>query len=97
MSRLEIWAVSWLLLTKMVGRAEFCHRTIAPFTKLEPLTVRVKSSLPAKVPAGATAVETVGTGLTTGKVWSLERPPPGAGLKIVTLKEPLDVTSEAGI
>jgi hypothetical protein len=67
--------------------------------KLLPVTVRVKAGPPAVAELGEMVVR-VGTGLFAGlmvKVWAEEVPPPGVGLKTVTLAVPWVAMSEARI
>ena len=52
----RICAVTWVLLTKVVTRAELFHLTLAPFTKFEPLTVRVKAAEPTGLLEGESEV-----------------------------------------
>ena len=49
-------AVSCVALTNVVGRLAVPHHTADPFTKFEPLTVRLKPAPPAVVDAGARLV-----------------------------------------
>ena len=51
-----ICAVTWVLLTKVVTRAELFHLTLAPFTKFEPFTVRVKAAEPTGLLEGESEV-----------------------------------------
>jgi hypothetical protein len=60
--------------------------------KLPPLTVRVKADPPAVIEEGERVV-VEGTGLLVVKVRMAEVPPPGAGLKTVTLAVPADAIS----
>ena len=63
------------------------HLTTELEMKLVPFTVRVKPAPPAVADEGLRVV-VVGTGLSGTlivKVWALEVPPPGVGLKTVTL------------
>ena len=52
MSLAKIEAVSLVALLKVVVRSDPFHATVAPDTKLEPLTVRVKPGLPATAEFG---------------------------------------------
>ena len=82
----------------MVLSAPF-HRTLDPETKLEPVTVRVKAGPPAVPELGEVEVR-VGTGLLTAvmvKVCAPDVPPPGVGLKTVTVAVPAEAISVAGI
>jgi hypothetical protein len=66
--------------------------------KLVPLTVSVNPVPPAVAEEGLKLV-VVGTGLGAMivKVWALEVPPPGVGLKTVTLAVPAEAMSAARI
>ena len=73
--------------------------TTVPLTKLFPLIVSVRSSLPATTEVGEKP-EIVGTGLVCElilKVSALEIPPPGEGLMTETSAEPEAATSAAEI
>ena len=75
------------------------HRTFDPETKLVPVTVRVNADPPAVAEEGD-MVERVGTGLLAAvmvKVNPPEVPPPGVGLKTVTVAVPAVAISVAGI
>ena len=63
MSVAGIKAVSCVPLTKVVVRLASFHRTIDPFTKFVPVTVRVNAGEPAVAEAGLRPV-IVGTGFT---------------------------------
>jgi hypothetical protein len=63
---------------------------------LFPFTTKMKAAPPAAVDEGVILMR-AGTGLLMVKVRALEVPPPGAGLKTVTLAVPPDMISEAGI
>src|SRR5207244_2226315 len=79
-----IAAVSWVVLTKVVGRAAPFHCTVVePFTNPVPLTVSVKAAPPTVALVGTSAV-IVGMGLLTGNVSAAEAPPPGVGVNTVT-------------
>ena len=60
-----IWAVTLTLLTKVVTRAELFQLTVAPFTKFEPFSVRVKPAAPTVLLEGESEVSP-GTGLGVG-------------------------------
>ena len=81
-----------------MGRLDPFHRTTDPFTKLVPVTVRVKAAEPAAAVAGLRLV-IVGAGFVDLIVneTALEVPPPGAGLRTVTLAVPVVTISVAGI
>src|SRR6266404_29508 len=84
MSAAVIAAVSWMVLTKVVGRAAPFHCTVVePFTNPVPLTVSVKAAPPTVALVGTSAV-IVGMGLLTGNVSAAEAPPPGVGVNTVT-------------
>src|ERR1700724_1092288 len=83
-SEVRIWAVTLMLLTKVVTRAELFQLTVAPGTKFEPFTVSVKPAEPTVLLEGESEVST-GTGLLMVKVSALLGPPPGAGFDTVML------------
>ena len=58
MSPAEIAALSWEADTSVVGRSEPFQRTTDPYTKPEPLTVRVKSGSAAMTVDGTTLTAT---------------------------------------
>ena len=67
--------------------------------KLVPFTVKVKADPPAVALTGLMVV-VVGTGLLATvivNVWALEVPPPGAGVKTVTVAVPAVARSDARI
>ena len=70
MSLAGMEAVSFVALLKVVVRSDPFHRTVAPETKLDPLTVRVKPGSPASAELGLIP-EIEGTGLLTVSVSSL--------------------------
>ena len=88
------WAVSWVALTKAVASGEPFHCTVAPETKLLPLTVRVKAGLPAVAPTGDRDAR-VGAAVETVNVRALEEALPG--FRTMTLAEPAAVILAAGI
>ena len=92
----RIDAVSCVLLTNVVVRFEPFHFTEAPETKLEPLTVSVKPEPPA-VPLVGESELIDGRGLLIVKVDPPDVPPPGVGLKTVTVAVPAVVISLARI
>ena len=61
MSLAEIDAVRLVALFRVVVRSDPFHRTVEPETKLDPLTVRAKPGLPARVEFGLIPVM-AGTG-----------------------------------
>jgi hypothetical protein len=67
MSLAGMEAVSFVALLKVVVRSDPFHRTVAPETKLDPLTVRVKPGSPASAELGLIP-EIEGTGLLTVSV-----------------------------
>ena len=67
MSLAGMEAVSFVALLKVVVRSDPFHRTVAPETKLEPLTVRAKPGSPASAELGLMP-EIEGTGLLTVRV-----------------------------
>ena len=83
----------------MVVRSAPFHRTFEVETKPVPVTVRVKADPPAVAELGEMEVR-VGAGLFGAvmvNVFAKEVPPPGVGLKTVTLAEPAVAMSVAGI
>jgi len=88
-------AVSWVALTNVVVRVPPFHLTVAPLTKLVPVTVRVKAGLPAWALVGESAVMVGADVLVTVKASALEVPPPG--LATVTCAVPAAATSVAGM
>ena len=99
MSAARIEAVSWVEEPYVVVRFVPFHLTTEPEMKLVPFTVRVKPAPPAVADVGLRLV-VVGTGLSGTlivKVWELEVPPPGVGLKTVTLAVPAVAMSAAEI
>ena len=67
MSPAGMEAVSFVALLKVVVRSDPFHRTVAPETKLEPLTVRAKPGSPASAELGLMP-EIEGAGLLTARV-----------------------------
>jgi hypothetical protein len=99
MSAALIAAVSCVALTYVVVRFVPFHLTTELEMKLVPFTVRVKATPPAVADEGLRLV-VVGRGLSGTlivKVWALEVPPPGVGLKTVTLAVPAVAMSAARI
>jgi len=82
MSLFEIWAVSRVELTNVVGRAEPLTWTTDPLTNPEPFTVSVKLGPKTRAVAGE-MLEMLGTGFSTASVKAAEVPPPGEGLNTV--------------
>jgi hypothetical protein len=79
-----------------VGRPLPFQFTVEVVTKLEPFRVRVKAGPPAMALAGTNGKVIAGIGLLQVNVCALEVPPPGVGLKTVTVAVPPTVQSEAG-
>lgn len=79
-----IIAVSVVGETKVVARLEPRHNTVEAVMKPAPSTVITRPRLPASTVLGVTRVVT-GAGLLTAKAVAPDVPPPGAGLKTVTL------------
>jgi hypothetical protein len=81
---------------KVTGRAWPPTVAVAPFTKPVPVMVRAKAAEPAVTLDGLKLVM-LGVGLTdvTVSEAALEVPPPGAGVKTVTLSAPGDAMSLA--
>ena len=96
MSEAVIAAVTFVLLTKVVVRAEPFHCTTEVETKFVPVTVRVNAVPPAVMLLGESDVS-VGTGLLIVKLIALEVPPPGGGFITVTGTRPALAMSEAVI
>ena len=99
MSLAGIDAVNCAALTKVVARSDPFHRTAESATKFVPITVNVKAEPPAVAEDGFKLL-VAGTGLdATGalmvNVTALDVPPPGAGLKTVTLAAPAVAISAA--
>ena len=90
-----IVAVSVVLETKMVARAEPLRSTVDDALKFVPVTVKVNCAPPASVEVGLIAV-VVGTGFFTVKVCAPEVPPPGPGFTTVMESVPPTAISEAG-
>jgi hypothetical protein len=82
-------AVSWVALTKEVGRALPFQLTTESNTKPEPLTVSVKAAPPAAAEVGDMDCKT-GRGFCAlmVKVCADDVPPPGAGLVTVICAVP---------
>src|SRR5262249_8510478 len=90
-------AVNTVELPNAVVRFELFQRTVAPLTNPLPFTVRVKAAAPAVALVGDSE-EIVGTGLLGAemvKVALPEVPPPGVGLKTVTIALPAAEPSAA--
>ena len=96
MSLAGIVAVSSVALVDVVGRSAPFQRTTEADIKPVPVIVRLNAPLPAVAEPGLSPLM-VGTGLLTGKLTALEDPPPGPGLKTVTLEVPPVARSLAGI
>ena len=84
-------------LTNVVGRSVLFQRTTEFARKLAPVTIRVKALPPATLVLGARLVTVGGDGLLIVKASALDVPPPGVGLKTVTLGVPALTKSVAGI
>src|SRR5437762_293802 len=91
-----IAAVSWVALTNVVVRAAPFHCTVLPLTKPVPVTVSVNAALLISALLGLRPVS-VGAGLFTVSVCAAEVPPPGAGVRTVTLAVPAAAMSAAVI
>jgi hypothetical protein len=96
MSLFEIWAVTRVELTNVVGRDEPLTCTTDPLTNPDPLTVSVKLG-PNAIARDGEILDMDGTGLRTARVRAADVPPPGEGLKIVTDRLVPVATSDAGI
>ena len=92
----RICALSEVGLPYVVVLGDPFHRMTEPLTKFVPVTVSGKAPLVVVAEFGD-RVATVGTGLTTLNGWALDVPPPGAGLKTVTLMVPVEIRSLARI
>jgi len=88
-------AVNWVALTKVVVSAVPFHIMVDAFTKLLPVTVKVKAAVPAVRLRGDNEPAT-GTGFLTVKETEPDVPPPGAGLDTVTGTVPVAAISLAG-
>ena len=91
-----IAAVNCVALTNVVFRSAPFHWTTAPETKLDPLTVNVKSCPPVTTVVGVIEVS-LGSGFVMLTPSELEVPPPCPGLNTVTTALPEAVRSLAGI
>ena len=89
-------AVNCVALPKVVVRALPFHRTVEPFTKPLPFTIKVNAAPPVVAEFGFNVVMP-GVGLLMVKVAAAEVPPPGAGLFTVTLAVPAVAMSLAGM
>jgi hypothetical protein len=87
MSLAGMAAVNCEALPKVVGRFAPFQRTTEPFTKFEPLTASVKPDPPAVAEDGAMPVS-MGARLLMVNIAAFDVPPPGPGLKTVTLTVP---------
>ncbi len=87
MSEAEICAVSCEPLTKFVGRLLPFQRTTELLTKPDPKMARVKPGPPLVAKLGL-RLDSVGAGLLIARLSGLDSPPPGPGLKTVTLAAP---------
>ncbi len=72
------------------------HWTWDPLTKFVPTRFSVRALLPAVADVGEMLIK-VGAGLFTVKVCPVEVPPPGLGVKTVTVAVPALVRFPAGI
>src|SRR5262249_14160174 len=95
----RIDALNCVALMKVVERLLPLSRTVAPLTKLVPITNRLNPGEPAPTPGGESAV-IPGTGLAPGgvivKFCVALVPPPGAGVTTVTCAVPWLATRFAG-
>ncbi len=95
-SEAGIAAVSCVAELKVVGRSALFHRTTEACAKFEPLTVSVKAGLPALAEFGVkTGHDRVGLLMLKGS--AVDSPPPGEGVKTVTLAAPAAAMSDAVI
>ena len=95
-SEVRMTAVSVVLETKVVVRAEPFHWTEEDAIKFVPVKVNVKPVLPAVVEVGEMEVS-VGAGFFTVKVCAFEVPPPGVGFTTVIESVPPTAISAAGM
>jgi hypothetical protein len=96
MSAADMAACKLVFETNVVARALPFHCTVEEAMKFVPVTVNTKPASPAKAALGPSDTP-VGVGLLIVKVSAPEVPPPGAGVKTVTIAVPLAVTSAAVI
>jgi len=96
MSAEAMEAVSCILLTKVVVRAEPFHLSIELEMKLEPFTTSVHAAPPAVALEGVREVS-CGAAFLTVKVKAFEPPPPGAGFTTVIGTVAAVPISDAGI
>jgi hypothetical protein len=95
MSAAEMEAISLVLLTNVVVRADPFQFTTEPETKFEPFTVRVKAGPPAVALLGE--IELIaGTGLLMVNVIAFDVPPPGRAFTTVTETVPAVLISDEG-
>ena len=80
-------AVNWVELTKVVAKLAPFHRATEVLMKADPVNVIVKADEPGVVEFGVIVTRT-GTGTVIMKVETLDMPPPGVGLKTVTVARP---------
>ena len=88
------WAVSWVVLKKLVASGDPFHCTLAPETKPLPVTVRLKAGLPAGAELGLRE-EIAGVGAAIVNVRLLEST--AEGLITRTTAVPAVATRPAGI
>ena len=94
----EMDAVNRFPFWKVVGRLAPFHRTIELEMNPEPVTERVKAALPAMAEDGSiNPMDGTGFGATIVNDTEFDVPPPGLGLKTVTLAEPALATSPVSI
>jgi hypothetical protein len=78
-------AESWTLLTNTAARLAPFHKTVELLTKPEPKTLNVRPGVPAVALDGEIEANPgTGFGRETRKVFAVEVPPPGDGVKTVT-------------
>ena len=90
----EIDAVNCVELTSDVGRGVPPNCTTELALKFVPLTVKMNEAAPTAFVEGA-MVDTLGTGLLTGRLMTFEVPPPGVGFTTVIAGVPTVATSAA--
>jgi len=86
-------ALTWVVERYFVVRSTPFHLTLLPELKCVPFTISVNAGLPACLVEGV-IVLIVGPDLIS-KVMPLDVPPPGNGLKTVTVAVPADAISAA--
>jgi hypothetical protein len=86
--------VTWVELLKVTVLALPLNVPVAPLTKFDPVMIKLKAAPPTVVLLGERDVSVAG-GLFTWKFIGAEGPPPGAGLLMMTGKDPAVAMSAA--